>query len=80
MKASIKNQIKTSSKDLENFLTNSVMAPLGSMFFLPFGTSEKIHENTFEIINEKRESVTVCGDTIINLFLGKTNLSTLKFQ
>lgn len=80
MNPSIKNSIKNPSLDLENFLTNSVMAPLGSMFLLPFGISEKVQENTFEIENEDKESVTVCGDTIINLFLGKTNLSTLKFQ
>lgn len=80
MKTSIKKSIKTTSKDFENFLTNSILSPLGTMFFLPFGISEKIQENTFEIINENSESVTVCGDTIINLFLGKTNFSTLNFQ
>lgn len=80
MQNSIQKTVKNGSKDLENFLTNSVMAPLGSMFLLPFGTSEKIHENTFEIVNENKKAVTVCGDTIINLLLGKQLLSTLKFQ
>jgi len=80
MQTSIQKTVKNPSQDLENFLTNSVMAPLGSIILLPFGISEKVEENTFEIVNEQSKSITVCGDTIINLFLGKTNLSTLKFQ
>lgn len=84
MQSSIKNSIKITSQDLENFLTNSVMAPLGSMFSLSLGGKKenhigKIEENTFEIFSVASSAI-VDGDTLINLFLGKTNYSTLKFQ
>lgn len=83
MNPSIKNQISNSKIQISAANTNLLTGPLGSMFSWNCGTEKKyvgkVEENTFEIFNVS-QSATVDGDTLINLFLGKTNLSTLKFQ
>jgi hypothetical protein len=84
MNPSIINTQTGTKKEILNSLTAFLSAPLGTMFSLSFAGQKENHvgvveENTFEIYNEAK-TATVCGDTLINLFLGKTNLSTLKFQ
>lgn len=83
MNPSIKNQPNLTKKEFTPALANLLTCPLGEMFSWNCGPAsqevEKVEENTFSILIGAKSAI-VCGDTLINLFLGKTNLSTLKFQ
>lgn len=84
MNPSISNSKTGTKTEMLNTITNFLMEPLGAMLSLSFGNEIKNHigkieENTFEIFSVASSAI-VDGDTLINLFLGKTNLSNLKFK